>query len=269
MRRGTRHGQCAYCGVFGPVSDDHIPPKGVFPTPRPSNLITVPACDAHHTNEQSRDDELFRFQLAIDPRAELSPSARKLWPSLIESVTKPRKRGWAGYVFRTVRKLPVHTQAGVYIGEFPTYELNIPRLHRVADRIIRGLYFTHLREPVPGTHAVKVFAAPLVRRLPDNVRQSFAPLIAFVQRQPPVVIGDRVFRYHFRSDPVDASSCVVSLIFYEAFAFVGWVMPRRISPGHGQTSSAIPARQERSSKSSAAGATAAVKSSGDSPRTSC
>ena len=114
----------------------------------------------------------------------------------------------------------------MYVGDLPTYELDIPRLHRVADRIIRGLYFAHLREPVPATHAVDVFAAPLVRGLSENVRQGFEPLIAFVQQEPAIVIGDRVFRYHFRPDPIDESSCVVSLIVYEAFTFLGWVMPQ-------------------------------------------
>ena len=38
---------------------DHIPPKGVFPSPLPSNLLTVPCCEpCNHKNHSN--DELFR-----------------------------------------------------------------------------------------------------------------------------------------------------------------------------------------------------------------
>ena len=35
---------CIYCGNTEDLTKDHIPPKTLFPKPRPSNLITVPCC---------------------------------------------------------------------------------------------------------------------------------------------------------------------------------------------------------------------------------
>jgi hypothetical protein len=49
---------CYLCGQPG-ITADHIPPKGFFPSPRPSNLITVSCC--HLCNESfSKDDEAVR-----------------------------------------------------------------------------------------------------------------------------------------------------------------------------------------------------------------
>ncbi len=197
----------------------------MFPKPRPANLITVPACDTHHSNARARDNELFRFQLAIHIGAQQSPSARAVWPSIIRSLARREAAGWQQTVFGTLGKRPVRTPAGLYIGNFPSYELSIPRLHAEAEWIIRGLYFAHRRTPVPADREVHVFAGEIVRRMRADVRQSFAPLIAFVQAVPAIVIGNRAFRYYFRTLPEDASCCLVALIFYEAFSFFGWVMP--------------------------------------------
>jgi hypothetical protein len=54
--------KCYICGNLAD-SSDHIPPSGIFPDPKPSNLITVPACSK--CNEcSSKDDEYFRTIIA-------------------------------------------------------------------------------------------------------------------------------------------------------------------------------------------------------------
>jgi 5-methylcytosine-specific restriction endonuclease McrA len=58
-------GECAYCGDVGIITRDHVPPKGIFPKPRPANLITVPACSKCHSQQTSRDDEYFRNTLNV------------------------------------------------------------------------------------------------------------------------------------------------------------------------------------------------------------
>jgi hypothetical protein len=35
---------CVYCGEPGQLTRDHVSPQSIFPNPKPSNLITVPAC---------------------------------------------------------------------------------------------------------------------------------------------------------------------------------------------------------------------------------
>ena len=49
---------CVYCGSTGPLADDHVLARVVFTEPRPSNLITVPACSAYN-HRFSRQDEQF------------------------------------------------------------------------------------------------------------------------------------------------------------------------------------------------------------------
>jgi hypothetical protein len=51
---------CAYCGSTSELTDDHIPPKNLFPKPRPENIITVKACKIC-VKDTSKDDEYFRM----------------------------------------------------------------------------------------------------------------------------------------------------------------------------------------------------------------
>jgi hypothetical protein len=53
---------CYLCGDTHSITNDHVPPKGFFPEPRPSNLITVPCC-ARCNHAFSKDDEAVRTWL--------------------------------------------------------------------------------------------------------------------------------------------------------------------------------------------------------------
>ena len=54
--------KCVFCGALA-TTRDHVPPQGVFPDPRPTDLITVPACDICN-NSTKLDDEYFRWLVA-------------------------------------------------------------------------------------------------------------------------------------------------------------------------------------------------------------
>jgi hypothetical protein len=56
--------QCYLCGGEGNITRDHIPPKGLFAEPRPSNLITVPCCEKCNHDNHKRDEQ-FRIFASI------------------------------------------------------------------------------------------------------------------------------------------------------------------------------------------------------------
>src|ERR1700730_9715354 len=78
---------CADCGE-PKVSDDHVPPKNLFPTNRP-NLITVPACHEHN-GKRSDLDEKFRNYVATHIGDD-TPNAQALLEKTIRGVTRNKK----------------------------------------------------------------------------------------------------------------------------------------------------------------------------------
>ena len=55
---------CAICGQREGTTRDHVPPKAIFPKPRPNNLVTVPACPECN-NGASDSDDLFKVYLSM------------------------------------------------------------------------------------------------------------------------------------------------------------------------------------------------------------
>ena len=68
--------RCIYCGTTEQLTADHVPPKNIFPEPRTSDLITVPACERCNKSYEL-DDEYFRA--AITVAAEENLVALDLW----------------------------------------------------------------------------------------------------------------------------------------------------------------------------------------------
>jgi len=63
------------------VTDDHLPPRNIFPKPQPNNvdLITVPACSKCNEGS-SRDDEEFKLYISLKSGME-KPHCLKLHKS--------------------------------------------------------------------------------------------------------------------------------------------------------------------------------------------
>ncbi len=78
---------CAYCGA-PKVSEDHVPPKNLFPVDR-TNLITVPACHEHN-GKRSDLDEKFRNYVATRVGNE-TPTTHELLDKTIRGVTRNKK----------------------------------------------------------------------------------------------------------------------------------------------------------------------------------
>jgi hypothetical protein len=130
---------CAICGKNPATTRDHIPPKGIFPKPRPNDLITVPAC--RPCNKSTSDfDEVFKVFMGIvgghGPKGERmfrEQTAHTLQQNL------RLKREIAG----TVRDVWVSTSGGIILGKKLAAPLNSKAHDEIIEKTIRGLHFHH------------------------------------------------------------------------------------------------------------------------------
>lgn len=58
-------GHCVYCGVICEPTRDHVPPKCLFPKPRPQNLISVPSCESCNRLAGQTTDEMFKAAISL------------------------------------------------------------------------------------------------------------------------------------------------------------------------------------------------------------
>ena len=132
---------CIYCRTAKADTRDHVPPEVLFPIPKPSTLVTVPACRACNRGFQ-KDDEV--FALLLTSLLEVNPQGRSVFRSkvaegLLKRSPKLRKALAATMHFRP------HTFPGGQQGLAPALLIERDRMLRVLRRIVRGLFWHEYR----------------------------------------------------------------------------------------------------------------------------
>jgi hypothetical protein len=203
---------CIFCGKQA-VTDDHVPPKCLFPLPRPTNLITVRACKA--CNEGTKlDDEYFRDAILTGIDEERFPEAMALSLHKIEEIgADPKKRGYGWATYKSVRTVEVYTEAGIYLGDAGARELDLDRMRRSIEKWVRGLYFHHFRERIPDDCEVTIEHH---QHLEPDAREEILSLFA---GRPVQNIGDGAFVYAFMRVQGDPRSMWL-LEFYGRHSFI-------------------------------------------------
>jgi hypothetical protein len=130
--------QCYLCGSARPTTVDHVPPKGFFPTPRPSNLITVPCCQECNSS-YSKDDEAIRAWFSMWLNASKAAEwiiQNKVLPGII-SRSPPFRESF-------LSKMEDFRFLTVEDGEIDAvrYAMDAARIERFLIRVVRGL-LTH------------------------------------------------------------------------------------------------------------------------------
>ena len=211
---------CAFCGKQA-VTDDHVPPKCLFPKPRPTNLITVRACKA--CNEGAKlDDEYFRDAILTGIDEQRFPEAMALSVRKIEEMgADPKKRGYGWATYKSVRTVEVYTAAGIYLGDAGARELDLDRMLRTIEKCVRGLYFHHFQERIPEDCEVTIEHHQNVE--PDDIRE----IPTNLAWQPLQDIGNGAFVYTY-TRAQDSPLSLWLLKFYGHHSFIVIVSPANL-----------------------------------------
>ena len=210
-----------YCGHVGAITRDHIPPQNLFPSPRPSDLITVPSCQNCNKGFEL-DDEYFRLAIATGIDGLRFPKVLDLSIQAINKLQQPSKFKFAKSMLASFRKKPVYTPGGLYLGHRGALEIDRARIVDTVRRVIRGLFFHHLETRLRLETAVWVWSDWFVEdgdadpEFLISVKQVFE----FLCTLPLHVVGDGIFRYRYAIDDEDQGGSAWWLSFYEHRNFI-------------------------------------------------
>ena len=220
--RSVRTGECVYCGQWGPLTSDHIPPKNLFAKPRPSNLITVPSC-LNCNKSFELDDEYFRLAVTtgIDPAS--FPNEFDLSVNAIKKLGDPHKVGFRKSMLANFSKKPKFTPGGLYLGEGGVLEIEVERLQNVVSRIIRGLFFFHSGRRLSNISRVWVWSRWFDGDYDRDTEfvASMQEVLAVLDAEQVRDIGQGVFRYRYRLGDDGLDESVWEFSFYAHWDFIG------------------------------------------------
>ena len=143
--------RCVYCGKPSNSNRDHVPSKQFFPSPRPSDLVTVPSCIS--CNERFKQDEdLFRSTFLFGPGG-ATPAGRALWDQKLRRAYE-KDLGFRSAIAAALAERDVATPAGISLGKHMTVEIDGPRTMRVEVRARPFLLRSgqHARPGAPHPH---------------------------------------------------------------------------------------------------------------------
>ena len=198
---------CYLCGSTVSLTADHVPPKGFFPQPRPTNLITVSCCKACN-NSFSKDDEAMRLWLSANIAR--SKAADWIWENKVLPRTVVRSPTLVDKMLESSRDVVFSTDAGEQ--EATAFEIPADRVERFVVRVTKGL----LRHYFPDyDYSSATFD---VRSIPPTA-SSLALLNDVKERLDYDFRGEGVFQ--FRRGLTDTKeSGVWLLLFYESTLFL-------------------------------------------------
>jgi len=212
---------CIYCGSSKDMTVDHIPPKALFPEPRPSNMLTVPCCKK--CNESfSKDDEYFRTALVNHASVFSDPNVQAVNEKLLRSMSRPEAAAMASAIRKSLHVVDVTSHGGIYLGRSPAMMVSADRINRVTDRIARGLFYITHDYPVPMRYEVTcVFKKDAAFSMPEE-------FIAQHRRfwKQPVTIGENVFSYSYALCVDDSNGMLFIYWFYGNLWFYGYILPK-------------------------------------------
>lgn len=215
---------CVYCGSMDNLGKDHVPPKGIFPPPRPDGLITVRACRACNGGA-SQDDEYLRTMLCLSQNVGESSEAQKNWTQIFRSLARPQARGMTNAFLQSMHPVQAKTWSGIYLGTMMGFSVNMERINRVIERTVRGLYFHEWKRRLPEDHIVDVFCADtLIGLPPENLTHFQQTIILPLASVDPKIIAPGVFSYRFLV-AADGPASAWALTFYDRKTFLAITTP--------------------------------------------
>lgn len=214
------HEVCVYCGSRHKVTREHVPPRNLFPPPRPSNMITVPAClKCNHAG--AKDDEYFRQAVCLSAAVGDNPAAGANRQVIMRALHRPTAPGLKTAFLSSIRPIDIRTSAGLWLRRARAYNVDLERLHSVVGRWVRGLFYYETQSVLPAEVEVLVHSNDTLRdKPPDVVDQLTRTLLVPLSNLPSNRIGDRVFEYRFQTFPEDQFTSAWALTFFERVSFV-------------------------------------------------
>jgi len=208
-----KKGICIYCGEYSEITADHIPPKNLFPKPRPENLITVPSC--RECNEgAAKDDEYFRLMLTMRDETFKHPSVQKNWPKIKRSLERVSHGGLRKLFIDSTQFINLRSNAGLYIGKAGLFNPDSERMDRVMRRISKGLFYSETGRRLPDTYDIVWWDLTDTQKFNKEEKETIIKMIDNLKFIPIKSFGNNIFKYRYMFTEDDDNSFCGTFSFY-------------------------------------------------------
>ena len=201
--------QCVYCAVKSGTTSDHVPPEQMFPDPKPSNLITVPACSGCNKGFQ-RDEDYFRslFGIIGAPTEQDEP---EFWAKVGRGLQ--RSPALQKTITDSLRSGTMVNPDAEEVGQWTEIEDNWYRVVALIGKCVRGLYFFEMSRALPPAVEIE---CPQRGDGPIDLGSLYSLTRHGKRRWP------GIFEYRYRVAADDPTASAWILTFYWTFVYTAF-----------------------------------------------
>lgn len=201
---------CYLCGVNEANSDDHVPPKTLFPTDSPNKGYKLPACSKCN-NLLHLDEEYLRDRFTIaghnrTARLVFHQGTRRSYMRTYELLKTVNK---LDLIRRDLTTLNIKSPGGIYLHQATGIKMDSARINRVIIKVTKGLYYYHFQKRIPDNFSFDIYFDP-----PNWLPEMMA--------KPTPLIGkfDDVFCYKGLVTNTDSTTGIWWLSFYTSLGLI-------------------------------------------------
>jgi hypothetical protein len=208
---------CMFCGrdeTFGLMNREHFVPRGLWAGPRPSGTRTCPA----HVDCNKRfaeDNDYFRLVIASDEDSMPHTEAQRV----LEGPVRSMMIDSPGRYLRHAKDFALrsrYSRGGIYLGEHGSFSIDFPRIGRVVQNVVKGIFYTVTGNPLGQDRKILVW---------DETDPPMELAEFFQSRMGPWYdFGDQVFTWrHAFCEGLEDIACILQ--FYRKKMFFAVTCP--------------------------------------------
>jgi hypothetical protein len=205
---------CALCGIRPATTVEHVPARSLFPAPRPSDLITVPACAPCNNGSQPNDD-YFRDTIALIVETDPSAALEQVRKTVERALQRPQEIRLRKHFHERIEFAPLH---GRLIHQ-PVIKPDSKRLNDTVAKHALGLYYEMMREPLPPEYGTVVLPVRWLDKIVQEDVPTWHKVIHWALTGGKRSIGGGVFRFAFNHAVDNKYAFVAVLMYYDNFIY--------------------------------------------------
>lgn len=210
---------CIYCQRQPAASEDHIPPKALFPDHTHPALFTVPSCVSCNRGA-SKDDELFREMLCLWIDHEVEPRIEEVWAASQRALYwRPRYGGLLAMIRQQIVPVTLQTPTGLIVEGAGLVRLPADRMRNVLRRVVKALTYRHAGVALPVNYQIAVAFGSAVG--PNRARDeaALAEMRPHLVDRPVHELAGGCFKYKFATAIDSPLSSTWEFVFYDRILF--------------------------------------------------
>lgn len=222
MSKKRKKQTCVYCGIRPAVKREHVVAQVFFDKPLPTQMLTVPSCDACDSGRGDGgdcdfhvDEDYMAKVLCTRLNADRHPVVKKKLLDGTVARTYARNSDLRTALFAKSQTVMLPTISGIY-APHRTMNVNLNKIRRVCRKIVRGLHYGNFKETIPRNANIDVW--------PDLPQQQFNQFLTLF-KNPWFGWNNAVFLYRFAKITDHPGMSAWLMVFYDYFAVVALVQP--------------------------------------------